>query len=62
LVALTLSDLRLFLAGGVLIGVTPFFVAGPPRGGPAAIAVAVGGFSATTWFFAHPSQPQRQQD
>jgi hypothetical protein len=31
-VALTLSDLAYFVAAGVLIGVTPFFVAGPLTG------------------------------
>jgi hypothetical protein len=44
-VALTLSDLAYFMAGGVLIAVTPFFVTGPLRGGPAAVGVAVGAFS-----------------
>jgi len=47
-VALTLSDLAYFVAGGVLIGVTPFFVAGPLGAGPAAVGVAVGAFSVTT--------------
>jgi MFS family permease len=47
-VALTLSDLAYFIAGGVLIGVTPFFVTGPLGGGPAAVGLAVGAFSATT--------------
>src|SRR5919205_2968840 len=47
-VALTLSDLAYFVAGGVLIAVTPFFVAGPLGGGPAAVGVAVGAFSVTT--------------
>src|SRR5919205_1273786 len=47
-VALTLSDLAYFVAGGVLIAVTPFFVAGPLGGGPAAVGVAVGAFSMTT--------------
>jgi MFS family permease len=47
-VALTLSDLAYFVAGGALIGVTPFFVTGPLGGGPAAVGVAVGAFSLTT--------------
>jgi MFS family permease len=47
-VALTLSDLAYFVAGGALIGVTPFFVTGPLGGGPAAVGVAVGAFSVTT--------------
>ena len=47
-VALTLSDLAYFVAGGALIGVTPFFVTGPLGGGPAAVGLAVGAFSVTT--------------
>jgi len=47
-VALTLSDLLYFIAGGALIGVTPFFVTGPLGGGPAAVGLAVGAFSVTT--------------
>jgi len=47
-VALTLSDLVYFVAGGALIGVTPFFVTGPLGGGPAAVGLAVGAFSLTT--------------
>jgi MFS family permease len=47
-VALTLSDLAYFTAGGALIGVTPFFVTGPLGGGPAAVGLAVGAFSVTT--------------
>src|SRR3954447_11483730 len=47
-VALTLSDLAYFIAGGALIGVTPFFVAGPLGGGPAAVGLAVGAFSVST--------------
>src|SRR3954466_10252833 len=47
-VALTLSDLAYFMAGGMLIGVTPFFVAGPLGAGPAAVGLAVGAFSAST--------------
>ena len=47
-VALTLSDLAYFMAGGMLIGATPFFVAGPLGAGPAAVGLAVGAFSAST--------------
>src|SRR3954470_6392582 len=47
-VALTLSDLAYFLAGGALIGVTPFFVTGPLGAGPVAVGVAFGAFSAST--------------
>jgi MFS family permease len=47
-VALTLSDLAYFIAGGALIGVTPFFVTGPLGGGPAGVGLAVGAFSVTT--------------
>jgi MFS family permease len=47
-VALTLSDLAYFTAGGALIAVTPFFVTGPLGSGPAAVGLAVGAFSATT--------------
>ncbi|WP_369135288.1 MFS transporter [Modestobacter sp. I12A-02662] len=47
-IALTLSDLAYCTAGGVLIGVTPFFVTGPLGGGPAAVGLAVGAFSVTT--------------
>jgi MFS family permease len=46
--ALTLSDLAYFMAGGALIGVTPFFVTGPLGSGPAAVGLAVGAFSAST--------------
>src|SRR3954454_4650683 len=47
-VALTLSDLAYCIAGGALIGVTPFFVTGPLGGGPAAVGLAIGAFSVTT--------------
>jgi MFS family permease len=47
-VALTLSDLAYFVAGGALIGVTPFFVTGPLGAGPAAVGLAFGAFSAST--------------
>src|SRR4051794_41922780 len=47
-VSLALSDLAYFMAGGALIGVTPFFVAGPLGAGPVAVGVAFGAFSAST--------------
>src|SRR5919107_5091605 len=47
-VSLTLSDLAYFVAGGMLIGVTPFFVTGPLASGPAAVGLAVGAFSVST--------------
>jgi MFS family permease len=47
-VALSLSDLAYFTAGGALIAVTPFFVTGPLGSGPAAVGLAVGAFSTTT--------------
>jgi MFS family permease len=47
-VALTLSDLAYFMAGGALIAVTPFFVTGPLGSGPAAVGLAVGAFSVST--------------
>ena len=47
-VALSLSDLAYFIAGGALIGVTPFSVTGPLGGGPVAVGLAVGAFSVTT--------------
>src|SRR5436309_15868527 len=47
-IALTMSDLAYFMAGGALIGVTPFFVTGPLGAGPVAVGVAFGAFSAST--------------
>jgi MFS family permease len=47
-VALTVSDLAYFLASGLLIGVTPFFVTGPLGSGTAGLGVALGAFSVTT--------------
>jgi len=47
-VALTLSDLAYFVASGVLIGVTPFFVTGPLGSGTAGLGLALGAFSVTT--------------
>jgi MFS family permease len=48
LVSLTLADLAYFLASGLLIGVTPFFVIGPLGSGPAGLGLALGAFSVTT--------------
>jgi MFS family permease len=45
---LTVSDLAYFMAGGALIGVTPFFVTGPLDAGPAAVGLAFGAFSLST--------------
>src|SRR3954471_16734579 len=47
-ISLSLSDLAYFMAGGVLIGVTPFFVAGPMGAGPAAVGLTFGAFSVST--------------
>src|SRR3954453_13267215 len=47
-ISLTLSDLAYFMAGGVLIGMTPFFLAGPLDAAPAAVGLAVGAFSVST--------------
>ena len=47
-VALTLSDLAYFMASGLLIGVTPFFVTGPLGSGTAGLGLALGAFSVTT--------------
>src|SRR3954451_21923491 len=47
-ISLSLSDLAYFMAGGDLIGVTPFFVAGPLRAGPATVGLTVGAFSVST--------------
>ena len=47
-ISLSLSDLAYFMAGGVLIGVTPFFVAGPLGAGPAAVGLVVGAFKRGT--------------
>lgn len=46
--ALTAADLAYFTAAGVLIGVTPFFAAGPLGAGAAGVGLAVGAFSVTT--------------
>src|SRR4051794_41608222 len=48
LLALTAADLAYFTAAGVLIGVTPFFAAGPLGAGAAGVGLAVGAFSVTT--------------
>jgi MFS family permease len=47
-VALAMSDLAYFTAGGALIGVTPLFVTGPLGAGPAAVGLTFGAFSVTT--------------
>src|SRR3954469_21496500 len=47
-ISLSLSDLAYFIAAGVLIGVTPFFVAGPLAAGPAGVGLALGAFSLST--------------
>jgi MFS family permease len=46
-IALTLSDLAYFTAGGLLIGVTPFFVTGPLGAGKAGLGLALGAFNVT---------------
>ncbi len=47
-VALTLSDLAYFTAGGILLAVTPLFVVGPLGGGAGAVGLAMGAFSVST--------------
>lgn len=47
-VALTLSDLAYFAAGGLLIAATPLFVSGPLGGAEAAVGVTMGSFSVST--------------
>ena len=47
-VALTLSDLAYFTAGGMLIAGTPLFVTGPLSSGEAGVGLAMGSFSLTT--------------
>jgi MFS family permease len=47
-VALTLSDLAYFMASGLLLGVTPFFVTGPLGSNTAGVGLALGAFSVTT--------------
>lgn len=47
-VALTLSDLAYFTAGGLLIAATPLFVSGPLGGAEAAVGVTMGSFSVST--------------
>jgi MFS family permease len=47
-VSLTLSDLAYFIAGGALLGVTPFFVTGPLEAGPAGVGLTFGAFSVST--------------
>lgn len=47
-VALTLSDLLYFTAGGLLLAATPLFVSGPLGGAEAAVGVTMGSFSVST--------------
>lgn len=47
-VALTVSDLAYFTAGGALIGVTPLYVTGPLDAGPVAVGLTFGAFSTAT--------------
>jgi len=46
--ALSLSELAYFTAGGALLGVTPFFVVGPLASSDASVGLAMGAFSVTT--------------
>ena len=47
-VAITVSDLAYFLASGLLIGVTPFFVTGPLGSNTSGLGIALGAFSVTS--------------
>jgi MFS family permease len=47
-IALTASELAYFLAGGLLIGITPFFVLGPVEGDAAGLGLVFAAFSVTT--------------
>jgi MFS family permease len=47
-VALTLSELAYFAAGGLVIGVTPFYVTGPLAADEAALGLVAGSFGITT--------------
>ncbi|MGH2385265.1 MAG: MFS transporter [Candidatus Limnocylindria bacterium] len=47
-IALTLSELAYFTAGGLLIGITPFFVTGPLGSDEAGLGLVVGAFGVTT--------------
>jgi MFS family permease len=47
-IALTLSELAYFTAGGLVIGVTPFFVNGPVGSDNAGLGIVAGAFGVTT--------------
>ena len=47
-IALTLSELAYFTAGGLIIGVTPFFVTGPVGSDEAGLGLVFAAFSVTT--------------
>jgi MFS family permease len=47
-VALTLSELAYFTAGGLVIGVTPFFVTGPVGANEAGLGLVAGAYGVTT--------------
>jgi predicted MFS family arabinose efflux permease len=47
-IALTLSELAYFTAGGLVIGVTPFFVTGPLGSDAAALGLVAGAYGVTT--------------
>ena len=47
-IALTLSELAYFTAGGLMIGVTPFFVTGPLGSDEAGLGLVAGAFGVTT--------------
>ncbi len=46
--ALTAADLAYFIAAGMLLGLTPFFVTGPLRSDTLGLGLALGAFSVTT--------------
>ena len=47
-IALSLSELAYFTAGGLMIGLTPFLVTGPIGGDEAGVGLAGGAFAVTT--------------
>ena len=47
-IALTLSELAYFTVGGLVIGITPFFVAGPIGSDEAGLGLVAGAFGVTT--------------
>jgi MFS family permease len=47
-IALTVSELAYFTAGGLIIGVTPFFVTGPLGSDEAGLGLAAGAYGVTT--------------